>query len=240
MGKYFVRSKGPRTWKESLANPENQWRKGYSAYELAHSWEAAADFPSCVKQVFQQSQIPLFQKVEMLFGLPEHKVSLPGGSKESQNDLFVLAKANDELMTMMIEGKVSEPFGETVEAWKGPAPSEGKRKRLDYLLELLQLDEANVLNKRYQLLHRTASALMEAKKFTAKNALMLVHSFSESGKGYEDYAEFVELFHLLPRKDDVVGPVALQGINLYFGWVTGETTPVNDNYYLIKKKQGSH
>ena len=33
----------------------------------------------------------------------------------SQNDLYVLAKSNNELLTIMVEGKVSEPFGSTVE-----------------------------------------------------------------------------------------------------------------------------
>ena len=33
-------------------------------------------------------------------------------------------------------------------------------------------------------------------------------------------AEFVKLFNLSPKKDGIVGPVQLKGINLYFGWVT--------------------
>ncbi|UCZ54978.1 hypothetical protein LGQ02_09750 [Bacillus shivajii] len=129
---------------------------------------------------------------------------------------------------MMVEGKVSEPFGETVETWKGVNPSNGKRKRLDYLLNLLNLQEETVLNKRYQLLLRTASALIEAHNVIAKNAVMLVHSFSEKGEGFEDYAAFVELFHLSPKKNNIVGPVLLKGVNIYFGWVTGEKTQISD------------
>lgn len=120
----------------------------------------------------------------------------------------------------MVEGKVSEPFGETVETWLGNNPSVGKRKRLDYLLDILGLEENQVSKIRYQLLHRTASAVMEANHTTAKHALMLVHSFSETGKWFDEYAEFVTLFHVTPKKDGIVGPVQIQGKALYFGWVT--------------------
>ena len=84
----------------------------------------------------------------------------------------------------------------------------------------LGLDEESVLNQRYQLIHRAASALLEARNVNANNALMLVHSFSETGKWFEDYEKFVKLFSLFPKKNGIVGPVQLNGINLYFGWVT--------------------
>jgi hypothetical protein len=222
MGKYFIPSKGAQEWRGFLADPNTQWKKGYSAYELAHCWEESTNLPSCVKRVFMQSNYTLFHNTQVLYGFPEYKVSLPGGSASSQNDLYILAKTNKELLIIMVEGKVSEQFGETVETWKGKELSDGKRKRLDYLLNLLNLDESNVLNIRYQLLHRTASAIIEANNVGAKNALMLVHSFSEKGKWFEDYQAFVELFNLKPKKEEIVGSVYLNGVNVYFGWVTGK------------------
>jgi hypothetical protein len=224
MGKFFVPSHGAISWKEMLADPEKHWKKGYSAYELAHCWENASNLPSCVEKIFKQSQLPLFNNVEVLYGFPEYKVPLPGGNASSANDLYVLTKSNNELLTIMVEGKVSEPFGETVESWLGDNPSDGKRKRLEYLLNLLGLNKQSVLNKRYQLLHRTASALLEASNVNAKNTLMLVHTFSETGKWFEDYADFVKLFNLSPKRDEIAGPVSINGIKLYFGWVTGENS----------------
>jgi hypothetical protein len=224
MGKFFVPSHGAISWKEMLADPEKHWKKGYSAYELAHCWENASNLPSCVEKIFKQSGLFLFKNVEVLYGFPEYKVPLPGGNASSTNDLYVLAKANNELLTIMVEGKVSEPFGETIKFWLGDDPSDGKRERLDYLLNLLCLKKESVLNTRYQLLHRAASALLEASKVNAKNTLMLVHSFSETGKWLNDYAEFVILFNLSPKQDGIVGPVSINGINLYFGWVTGENS----------------
>ncbi|WP_194840956.1 DUF6946 family protein [Filobacillus milosensis] len=240
MGNYYVPTNGVGSWREFLADSKKQWKPGYSAFELAYKWEAAENFPPSVKRVFEQSQIPLIQEVELLYGFPEYKVPLPGGSASSQNDLYVLAKANDELLTIMVEGKVSEPFGETVESWLGKEYSKGKKSRLDFLLEQLGLNEESVLDKRYQLLHRTASALIEAKQVRAKNAMMLVHSFSEAGKWFEDYEAFVKLFQLSPKKGEIVGPVLLDGVNLYFGWVTGKKSEVRDDNYYIKNTSNSH
>lgn len=232
MGKFFVPSLGVESWQELLVDRDKHWKQGFSAYEMAHSWEEANNLPSCVERVFKESKLPLFNAVEVLYGFPEYKVPLLGGNASSQNDLYVLAKANNELLTIMVEGKASEPFGKTVAAWLGDNPSAGKRKRLDYLLGLLNLSEENVPNKMYQLLHRTASALIEAKNVNAPNSLMLVQSFSASGRRFEDYAEFVKLFNLSPKQDGIVGPVKLNGINLYFGWSTGEAVPKSKAYFF--------
>jgi hypothetical protein len=232
MSNYFVPTKGIGSWKDLLANPEKQWKPGNSAYELALCWEGGKNLPSCVDKVFKESNISLLQDVKILYGFPEYKVSLPGGGANSQNDLYLLGKAEGELMTIMVEGKVSETFGEKVEVWIGENPSEGKRKRLEYLLNQLNLKEEDILNTRYQLLHRTASVINEAEAVNAKNALMLVHSFSKEGKWFEDYAEFVELFKLKGKKDSVVGPVFVGGVNLYFGWITSETVGTNSKEYF--------
>ncbi|RSD28597.1 DUF6946 family protein [Mesobacillus subterraneus] len=222
MGKYFVPSKGAASWRELLADQDKHWKETYSAYELANCWEGAESLPGSVNNVFKKSGISLFQDVQILYGFPEYKIGLPGGGAKSQNDLYLLAKANGDLLTIMVEGKVAEPFGEKIITWKGEVPSEGRRKRLEYLLDLLKLKEEDALHTRYQLLHRTASVIIEAKKVNAKNALMLVHSFSKEGKWFEDYAQFVELYNLVAIKDGLVGPININRIDLYFAWVTGK------------------
>lgn len=221
MGKFFVPSQGALSWRDFLADPAKQWKQGYSAYELANCWENAVNIPTSVENVFKKSDLSLFENnVEVLYGFPEYKVALPGGSASSQNDLYVLTKVDNELLTIMVEGKVSEPFGETVTQWLGDSPSNGKRKRVDYLLSLLGIHENEVKVIRYQLLHRAASAIIEAKKVNAKHSLMLVHSFSEEAKWFEDYADFVKLYNLNPAKNAIVGPIKIDDVNLYFGWVT--------------------
>ena len=99
----YVETKGVESWKEFLAKPEEQWKTGKSAKCLAYSWESANGFPRTIQNVFNKSKLDL----EMILGIPEYKVFLDTKKAPSQNDLFVLAKDNMGLATLMIEGKVS-------------------------------------------------------------------------------------------------------------------------------------
>jgi len=223
MSNIYAPIKNIEEWRTLLSDPENQWKMGYSAQTLAYCWGATPnDFPKCVKNVFNKSSDPIFQNIQLLFGFPEYKVHLPGGNRPSQNDIFVIGRGGGELISIMVEGKVSESFDKTVEKWLGNEPSNGKRERLAFLTNELQLNENEVLDIRYQLLHRTVSAILEAKKINASNALMLVHSFSESYVGFEDYLAFVRLLGIHAEKEEIIGPVFLNEINVYFGWVTGD------------------
>jgi hypothetical protein len=72
---------------------------------------------------------------------------------------------------------VDEAFDETVSDWlarraaeqmkrgRPKEPSAQAQERLAYLCRLLALEERHVGDLRYQLLHRTASALLEAERF---------------------------------------------------------------------------
>ena len=223
MSRIYVPTEGPEDWKRLLAKPELHWKTGHSAKALAYCWEENnEDFPECVKRVFKASCMRLFEGAEFLLALPEHGVPLPGGSHPSQNDVFVLAKGEGELISIAVEGKVSEPFGPTVEDWIKERRNDS-HPRLVFLLNLLGLNKEDVDGVRYQLMHRTASALIEAKKFNARNALMLVHSFSQTDDSFEDYRRFVELFGLeVGGVNEIVGPRYLGPIDLYFGWVRGD------------------
>ncbi len=218
----LIPSKGPEDWRNLLADPQLQWRRGYSAASLAYCWEEAKGFPESVRQVFEASDYPFFKELEPLLVIPEYKVNLPGGSAASQNDIFVLARSPDGFLSIMVEGKVSEPFGPLVSEWYRD-PSPGKVTRLQYLCEILGLDENQVQNVRYQLLHRTASALIEAKRFDASFALMLVHSFSQTDEWHTDYADFASLYGINNARPGAVHYTgSFDGVDLYLAWVKGE------------------
>lgn len=188
---------------------------------LARSWQEAKDFPGSVKRVFSSSEISLFEDIKLLLAFPEYKVNLEGGNRPSQNDIFVLARGKGELISIMVEGKVSESFGDHVGKWRANS-SQGKRCRLDFLLKTLALGKNVPIDSiAYQLLHRTASAVIEARNFECGNALMLVHSFSQSNEHFEDYSQFLALFDLEAKPDSLVFAKNIDGINLYFCWVKG-------------------
>lgn len=221
--KIFIPAQKAVCWMGLLAEPQKQWKKGYSAMALAECWQEANDFPKSVRSVFRKSGINIFEKIKFLLAFPEYKVSLRGGKRPSQNDIFVLAKGDGQLVSIMVEGKVKEKFDKTISEWEVDKNKEtGKEKRLDFLCDILQLDKNKIGHIRYQLLHRTASALIEAIKFNAQNALMLVHSFDQEYLWFNDYSNFLALFGLDAKRDSLVGPINIRGINLYFCWVKGE------------------
>jgi len=94
--KIFIPATKPEDWKSLLAKPEKHWRKGYSARSLAYCWQEAEGFPECVKKAFSQSNISILHNIELLLAIPEYQVSLPGGSRPSQNDIFVRWKPIEE------------------------------------------------------------------------------------------------------------------------------------------------
>ena len=229
MNKIYIPSDSPDMWRNLLAQPKKQWKKGYSARALAYCWQKADGFPKSVVTTFQKSKINLFGNVELLFAFPEYKVPLPGGKRESQNDIYVIAKSNNDLISIMIEGKVNEPFDKPVSSWiSNSGGNSGKQERLDFLLNKLNLNQTQVQQIRYQLLHRTVSAIIEAQRIRAKNALMLVHSFSTKNEWFDDFSKFVKLFGLTTKINSIVGPYQTDGINIYFGWTKG------DKYCLTK------
>lgn len=121
---------------------------------------------------------------------------------------------------MAVEGKVDEPFGLTIEEQlKKDTP--GIRRRMQYLFELLDLPDDVPGSIRYQLLHRTASALILAETLHATTAAMIVHSFSEKNSWFEDYRAFVSLFGRKTKLDSSASLGNFKGIELYVGWAKG-------------------
>lgn len=223
MTKIFVPTTSPQDWKSLLADPEKQWHTGYSAYAIAHAWEAAkGNFPPEVEHVFADAEDERLRNLKILLAFPEWKVYLPPRGHPSQNDLFILAKGEQGLVSIMVEGKVAEPFGETKERWLTPA-TPGKLKRLEFIQSKLGLGGELPQTIRYQLLHRTISAVSEAERFGAKSAVMLVHSFSQDHLWFKDYQAFLELFGVhSARPGELYLLTELQGIALFAGWATGD------------------
>lgn len=210
----YLPSKGAAAWQELLADPDKQWVKGYSARTLAHCWEAAKGLPPEIMEL-------LGTTAELLIALPEHKVDLPGGRRASQTDLFALIRRNGQTVSCAIEGKVDEAFGPTIEEWTKDASS-GKTERLTYLCNLLGLKEPPPPALRYQLLHRTASAIIEADRFKTDEAAMIVHSFSSSGKWFEDFAAFVALFGATATQGQLLTITLPSGRPLHLAWAVGD------------------
>lgn len=215
-------SSGPSDWQALLAQPEKQWKTGYSARTLAHCWEAADGFPPEVAQALRAIADPLLESLTPILAVPEFKVPLPGGQRPSQNDIFILARSRSGPVSIMVEGKVNESFGPVLDEWRIEA-SPGKDERLAFLLRTLGLTGAPDGAIRYQLLHRAASAVLEGERYRAVAAVMLVHSFSEYNAGWSDYEAFAGLFDVRASIDLPQLLSDKTSIPLYAVWVRGDS-----------------
>lgn len=224
MTKIYKPSAGPGDWKALLADPEKHWARGYSARTLAHCWEDTQGFPPEVETVLGQTHS--LKGIHPLLIFPEWKVPLPGGSTSSQNDVWILAKCDSDLVSIAVEGKVEEPFDKVVGEWKAQA-SKGKLKRLSYIAKILGLSEPIPDNIFYQLLHRTASAVIEAERFGTAQAVMLVHSFSTSNRWFEEYKAFVGLFGVIAEVGRLATVCAKDNMPLHLAWVHGDERFLN-------------
>lgn len=179
----LVPSRGPQDWRALLADPLTQWRAGYSAICAAHCWEAAKGLPPEVAAVLGPGS-------RLLLAIPEHQVALPGGGRPSQCDVFALVRNDRGTTAVAVEAKVREPFGPLLSDWLAEA-SPGKHTRLAAIGALLGRD-APPGHLRYQLLHRTAAAVTEARRFGTGGAAMVVQSFAPDALWYSDFAAFCD------------------------------------------------
>lgn len=178
----------------------------------AQSWEAG--FPPEVANM-------LGADAELQFAIVEHKVPLPGGGAPSQCDVFALARGDGRDMAVAVEAKVAEPFGPLLSEWlKKPSP--GKDTRLAAICDWLGRDNPPQ-DLRYQLFHRTAAAIAEARRFRRPVAAMIVQSFSPERLWFDDFAAFCTFLGMTDAQPDEPMETTLpDGITLRLGWATGD------------------
>jgi hypothetical protein len=221
----YTPSLGPTDWRRLLADPGRQWKRGNSALELAVAWEAARNtgrgLPLEVAVAIDT--IDSLRSSELLICLPEHQVQLEGGGHPSQNDLWALLRTTTGNASLTVEAKAGEPLDKLVQDWlpeKGQ--KSGKPQRLAALQSILNIKETDVSLIRYQLLHRAASALIEARRFRAESALLIVQSFNRSAdeESWRDFGRFSHLLGASPAEGAMQPTTVRTPIPLYIGWVT--------------------
>ena len=220
--KVYIPTTGPDDWQRFLADPVKQWCTGFSAKTLAYCWECAnGGLPNEIASMLR----PHGGEVELLLPIPEYRVALPGASRgESQSDIFALARAGHRTFAITVEGRVNEPFSETVGDWLQTA-SDGKREQLAFICDLLGLSLPLPDHIHYQLLHRTASAVIESRRFKTDAAAMIVHSFSRERMRFGDFAQFASLFDTAKEVTVVDRLLAVRANArppLYLGWACGD------------------
>ena len=220
MKRIFVSSQGTSSWQALLAEPALHWKRGASAMELAVSWELASKtsrgLPQAVAGILDQH--PRTAGAELLFAVPEHRVALPGGSRASQTDLWAVLKVSDGWASLAVEGKAGEAFGPTIGDWLEDA-SDGKIARLDALCDTLGIEAQATHQLRYQLFHRSASAVLEACRIGAHAAVVIVQNFKAETASWSDFEGFVDLVDVKACRGGLCEARCPQLETLLFGWV---------------------
>jgi hypothetical protein len=213
MAKIYIPTRSPLDWRALLFDPEKHWRKGYSAMAAAQAWEAADGLPPEIAAFFAPG-------AELLLAIPEHQVPLPGGRAPSQCDVFALIRESDRRIALAVEAKVAEPFDRTIGDWMRNA-SDGKRARLTAICDLLGCDTPPD-GLYYQLFHRTAAAILEARRFGTEAAAMIVQSFSQEHRWHDDFAAFCAFLGAAPNRNSPSTITLPGGMPLILGWATGD------------------
>lgn len=224
-----------------LGSP-GHWRDGRSAKLVAEGWFSAKDrpelhgLPEMVRITLGRCppvQASRFAEAELVDAFLERTIELGDGSTPSQTDVLAILRLSNELAIMAVEGKVNESFGPLVSEWLREAmPNSKKAARLARLSQTLGIEVSDCENLRYQLLHRTASALYEARRYHARVAIMMVHSFDPKDAGFADFARFSAAIGIVGvAATRLAGPIHREGVDLYLGWAADR--PSNEGYTVV-------
>lgn len=221
MKRIFVPTSSGSDWKRLLAKPNLHWKQGYSAMSAAACWEDCEPFlPSEITSLLATADDPALSDLELLAAMPEWEVELPGGSRPSQTDVLAITSNSHGLVVLGVEAKVDEPFGPTL-GEKRHAATPGQQHRLQFLEGELGCSTPLQDGIRYQLLHRTVSALITARQLHASTAVMIVHSFSPTSKWRADFDGFANALLARQLTPDLHELSRSSSPRLLIGWCRG-------------------
>lgn len=167
-----------------------QWKPGRSAMELAKAWfrEDRPAIPAELLSLFAKHR--RLEQLDILYGIPELVTPLPERGEGRNHDLCLYGKTHQENVTVCIEAKADEPFGDfTVgEYWSRGLKRRvgGVRtrvpERVKALLSMVNGTGSSPLqspwaNVRYQLLTAICGTILEAQKDLSSLGLFIVHEF---------------------------------------------------------------
>lgn len=222
MKRIFVPTETGSDWQRLLGKAKLHWKKGRSAMSAAACWEENQPrLPSEIIQALECTKDKSFFNLELLVAIPEWKVDLPGGDTPSQTDILAITRNKFGLVILGVEAKVDEPFGPTLQEKKSDA-SKGQLRRISYLEQELGRTVPFGDRIRYQLLHRTVSAILTARAFHAPVAVMLVHSFSTVSKWRDDFETFCKELKCKQLSLDLYEVPNIDGPRLILGWCKGD------------------
>jgi hypothetical protein len=225
MGSLVITDKGVKEltdWRKwTRPKRSYQWKAGRSAMELARVWFTAPApvVPPEVVAILETS--PLTKGAILQSGQPEYVTPLPELGEGRNHDLWLKGSVGEGLVTVCVEAKADEPFGEPIGAYVEKVLARTARlgqgtklpQRADTLLKMIFGEEASTRsmpwsNLRYQLLTGVAGTAIQAAKDNSYVGVFLVHEFlteavDREQKVPENAAAFADFIKALSRSSAI-------------------------------------
>jgi hypothetical protein len=222
MSRLCIATRGIASWRERLASPDSQWQRRYSAFETAVSWEYASanptGLPLPIAELFRDT---VYENLVLQLAIAEHKVDLPGGRAASQCDVWAIVKTSIGMLSLTVEAKAREAFGDDIlERWLvagGTDESKSNRKmRWAYVKSHLPKSDS-FHHVRYQILHRCAASVIEAKRLGFQHAAFIVQAFNTPEESFQAYAAFCQALQITGKRGSLA-TTCVDGTSLSVGW----------------------
>ena len=157
----------------------------------------------------------------LIFAVAEHKVDLPGGNAASQCDVWAIVRTKIGMLSLTVEAKANETFGgENLETWriagKTRRSGDNRERRFEYVRSHLPQSES-FSQVRYQILHRCAASVVEAKRLGLQHAAFVVQAFNAPDESFQDYVVFCQALNI-PAARGSMAATSVDGISLSVGW----------------------
>jgi hypothetical protein len=163
-----------------------QWKRGRSAMELARAWfrSPKSCCPDEVTALLESH--PTTRGLRFSRGQPEQVTPLPERGEGRNHDLWLTGSTTHGKLTVCVEAKADEPFGErlgkqiTVARKRQPNTRVAERARA--LLHLLFGEDRNPEGApwrelRYQLITAAAGTLLQARIDGSAGGVLVIHEF---------------------------------------------------------------
>jgi hypothetical protein len=217
------------TWHD-WPHEDGKWKAGRSAMELAKHWTGPQAVPTDVEALLALE----FGTLHLTEGEPEKATRLPPKKSVGprMHDLWLKGLLPDKRgITVCVEAKADESFGETVAKYETTAtatlkntPNSKSKIRLQLLKKMIWGDQipANVDTLRYQLLSALTGTAIQTLEDKSDVGVLLVHVFetdqtlsSKRAENDSDLTHFLSTLTVEPtksstRKGHFLGRVSVQ------------------------------
>jgi hypothetical protein len=220
-----------RSWgKHGKPASAKDWKKGYSAMELARSWSGEHG-PEALQELLDR--VTGTAGFEPKNGVAEAHTRFDGFSGPRNHDLLLVGEAAGGKTVVSIEGKVNETFGETLSQYRDKARRKIAKKESTNMLDRMQgLTKAiggwdagadpKRMELRYQLFSAIAGTVAAAVDEEADQAVFLVQELhtkqldeKKAKRNEKELRDFLFIvFGEVVTGDDpswLVGPLKLAG-----------------------------